>query len=455
MNTALSRSQLVLFALPAIMQAFLHAPAASLLQGIYAKHGGIALTALGTAILVARLFDGVIDPVIGLTSDAWRRRHGTYKPFVAAGTVLTMMGLWMLYRPGPGAGVVYFTVWYMVASLGWSITEIPYRAWGMQLSREYVMRTRIQSAMAGAIAVGTLAFFMMPLAAKPLGLVDSTEFNFQSLNLAAIVIVILMPVVNLLALWKVPDGEVILEQTRIALPDIWKALVGNGPLHYFILTFVLVGLSMGISEGVTYFFIDGYLQLGQQLAGLLLLLAPLSLIGIPLWSKICQRYERHKVWAACVAVVCVSKIGYLFIEPGSAALMPMFALSCIATLFGISGLVAAPAMVGDIIDYGRSVFGRDHSGIYIAFYSIIVSAVHALGASIGLIFLGRFGYEPSAPVQTAEGVRAIWLVAVWIPTVAMALAVPLLWRFPLTRSKHEQILRDIAGQSRDAAAATN
>ena len=65
----LSRRLLFLFALPGILQAFMHAPAGSILQGVYAKESGIDLLDLGSAVMVVRVFDIFCDLLIGYFSD--------------------------------------------------------------------------------------------------------------------------------------------------------------------------------------------------------------------------------------------------------------------------------------------------------------------------------------------------------------------------------------------------
>ncbi len=47
----------------------------NIIQGIYAKHYGLALTTLATIILISRVFDAISDPVIGYYSDWYREKN--------------------------------------------------------------------------------------------------------------------------------------------------------------------------------------------------------------------------------------------------------------------------------------------------------------------------------------------------------------------------------------------
>lgn len=128
-NAALPRSLLMLFALPGILQAFMLAPSNAILQGIYAKEAGIGLIALGTALFMVRMFDLCSDLLIGFLSDRGAQRGISRKLWIAVGTLVTMIALWFLYRPPAGVSVTYFGFWFLMANIGWSLVEIPYRSW--------------------------------------------------------------------------------------------------------------------------------------------------------------------------------------------------------------------------------------------------------------------------------------------------------------------------------------
>ena len=59
--------------------------ALTVIAGIYAKYYGLSLTSIATAMLIARLFDAISDPIIGYYSDALYLRTGSRKPFLLMG----------------------------------------------------------------------------------------------------------------------------------------------------------------------------------------------------------------------------------------------------------------------------------------------------------------------------------------------------------------------------------
>lgn len=443
----INRATLFAFSLPAIMQGFMHAPAMALVQGIYAKHAGLPLVALGTAVLITRIFDAVTDPLIGWASDVWHRKTGSRKPLILIGTFLTILGLWNLYRPPQDVTIFYFTTWFLIAYLGWTMTEIPYRAWSFELSSEHATRSKIQGWLGLALTIGTLGFFTTPYITKWLGLTETTETNLDTLAYGAIAIVILMPILNLIALRQVPSGEVPPETERPSVRELLKALFRNGPLIYFNVIFLMISVATGVGQGVAYLFVDGYLGLGPQLALLYMLALPMAFISIPFWTVMCQRYERHKVWAISMFFTGLTILGYVLVPPGGTGFVPAAALLILQGLFTGCVPVASFAIMGDIVDYGRWKYGHDHGALYMSFYSIIQKSVVGLGIALGFVILSFFEFDATVSEQSERAIVGIKLVVAYMPGLSLSLLAYALWRFPISRHQHKIHIQEIEARN--------
>lgn len=441
---------LFLFALPGLVQGLMHAPAQSLIQGIYAKHAGLPLAALGTAVLISRIFDAITDPLIGWTSDRWRQRGGSRKLFVAVGTVVTMLGLWFLYRPPQDVTIGYFLGWFLVSYLGWTIIEIPYRAWSFELSSDYRTRTRIQTWIALFVLLGALMFYAVPAIGQALGWLDSPELDLKAMALAAVFIVVLMPLANLLAIWKVPDGQAAVPAPRESLRELGRVLLGNRPLMHFCAVFTVIGLVLGVGQGTVYLYLDSYLGLSDKIAAILGGAAIISIVAIPFWGWLCQRYDRVRVWAVSALGTAACLLGYGLVSPGEGALQLILPMVVAAHFFMACTAVVAPATIGDVSDYGRWQFNRDHGGLYMSTFTLVQKAVTGLGVAAGLFLLDAFGFDATASSQSDSGEFGIKLAIAWLPAVLVLAVTPLIWWFPLNRARHQALTRELA--ERDEAA---
>jgi len=449
----LRRGMLLAFALPAIMLGFMHAPETQV-QGIYAKHTGLSLTALAGAVLLTRMFDAFTYPLIGHWSDASFRRSGSRKAWILAGTVVTVTGLWFLYRPPADVSVTYFTLCMATTYVGWKLTEIPYSAWSLSLTRDYTQRVRVQLWRAMAVMFGALVFYTVPYAAKQLGLAADTELNLQSLGFTAVVVVVCVPLLNLYALARVPDGEAppaAPPARRAGVRELLSALAGNAPLQRLIAALVPAVFLTGMSGGVTYLYVDTYMHLGKKLALILLVATPFTLLGLPFWGWMCLKFERHRVSAVALLLAALAYAGMSFAPVGEAGLYPILALYTLSVFCQVSLGITAPAMMGDILDYDRLRTGEDRAGMYSAILAFLNKSMLGVSGALGLAVVGWLGFDAKGSEQSLMGVLGIKLVAVWLPALGLAVSAPIIWNFPINRARQEEIRQAI--RKRDAVPA--
>ena len=61
--------------------------------------------------MLARFTDVITDPLMGELSDRWQTRFGRRKPWVVVGAPLMMLGVYQLFMPPEGVGLIYFLLW--------------------------------------------------------------------------------------------------------------------------------------------------------------------------------------------------------------------------------------------------------------------------------------------------------------------------------------------------------
>jgi Na+/melibiose symporter-like transporter len=437
----LSRKVLGAFSAPAFSQSFIHGPALSVLQGIYAKFFGLGLEQIALVIFITRIFDGVTDPIIGYLSDQYRIRRGSRKPWLMAGSIITVLACWFLYVPFGEVSMASFLFWFLLANLGWTIAEVPYGAWLAELSEDYDERARIASWRGVSRYLGLMAFFGLPLAAQRF--IGTTEFIPETLRWASVFAIVAVLSTAALAVLLVPDGTASLRQTGPTLREAARAVVRNRPLLWFTAMFGSSGLGAGIAWGLIYFYIDGYLGLGAKFAGLILLTIPIGIVATPVWGWLCRRFSKQWAWSAgCVgsALACLS---YALIRPGEGAWTHLAATLVFFNAVIVVEAVAGPAMLADVVDYGRWRFDADYAGTYFAFYTMVQKINVGIGAAIGLAVAGFFGFDATVAEQTPRGVFGLMLGVAWLPAVTYLIAAVLIWNFPITRKKQRAIVHAI------------
>ena len=93
---------------------------------------GVAPAFVGTLFLVARIFDAINDPIMGVVVDNTRSKFGKFRPWIMIGTVLNSIVLVFLYLNIDLSGTAYATyiaILYILWGMTYTIEDIPY--WSM------------------------------------------------------------------------------------------------------------------------------------------------------------------------------------------------------------------------------------------------------------------------------------------------------------------------------------
>lgn len=110
---------------------------------------GIPAHIAGLIGFFPRIFDAVLDPIIGYSSDNARTKHGRRRPFIFWGAIcagLCYMLMFQLYNEnGATFNGWYFLVFQVIFFAAFTCFSIPWNALGYELTPDYHERTSLQS----------------------------------------------------------------------------------------------------------------------------------------------------------------------------------------------------------------------------------------------------------------------------------------------------------------------
>src|SRR5688572_9978251 len=136
----LSVGQIAAFAAPAVPISALGLPLVVYLPPFYAELG-IGHAAVGTIFMIARFWDVITDPVLGVVSDKFTTRFGRRRPWIALGVPILIWSVYKVFMPPQGATAAYLLWWMLVLYVGWTMLTISHMAWGAELSSRYHERS--------------------------------------------------------------------------------------------------------------------------------------------------------------------------------------------------------------------------------------------------------------------------------------------------------------------------
>jgi Na+/melibiose symporter-like transporter len=179
----IDRTTLALYALPAVAFNLQALPFQAYLTAFYSTQMALPLALVGLGIAITRGLDIFTDIGLGMLSDRLRTRWGRRKPLIMAGLPLAVLAVWMLFVPPEGAGAAYFLFWVVAFNVLISVVEVPFGAWGAELSSDYDERTRVTAWRAVASQLGSFLALSVPLILQQFGY-SSTRETLMGMALA-------------------------------------------------------------------------------------------------------------------------------------------------------------------------------------------------------------------------------------------------------------------------------
>jgi hypothetical protein len=164
----------------------------ALLLPIYTTGFGLSPVLVGWALMLPRVFDALVDPVIGHVSDNLRTRWGRRRPFLLGAALLgavLVMTLWWPSRDWPPAlQFAHLLANSILLFVCYGAFSMTHQALGYELSDDYHVRTRVMAVRAFYFSLAALAGgWLYWLALRPVFGDEITGIRWVSAGMALVV----------------------------------------------------------------------------------------------------------------------------------------------------------------------------------------------------------------------------------------------------------------------------
>ncbi|MEM7226048.1 MAG: MFS transporter [Pseudomonadota bacterium] len=424
----MSRVRLIAYALPSLPLAVLLLPLYVVLPAFYAVDMGLGFTLVGVVLLVARLWDVVTDPIIGLLSDRFSTSLGRRRPWLLAGAPILLVSAYCLFLPAPGVTWVGLLGWTMALYLGATMIMLPYTAWGAELSSDYDERSRITAWREGFVVVGIL------LAAGLPAVVEASRA--ATLEVIAWSLWIVLPICLVIAISFVPERTA-RQEARLVWRRGLKVLWGNAPFRRLITAYLLNGIANGLPATLFLLYVEWVLQRPDWSGVLLFVYFLCGVVAIPFWLRLSARWGKHRVWVAAMVWAALVFAVVPLLGPGDHL---WFLLICVLTGFSLGADLALPAsMQADVIDLDTLRSRRGRAGLYFALWGVATKLALALAVGIAFPLLAIAGFAPDQDITTPTGLFALAALYSLLPAAFKLAAVGLLIGYPITAKLQRRI----------------
>ncbi|QHI68696.1 MFS transporter [Tichowtungia aerotolerans] len=408
---------------------------------------GVSPFLVGLAQSIPRLWDAVSDPLMGHFSDNARTRFGRRRPFMLIGAVL--MGLlfsaiWCL--PKGWSEYAYFS-WFLGLSLlfytALTVFMVPWGALGLEMTRDYHERTRIQ---AFSNLFANIGAILMPWLFA-LTQLDIFRDGLQGAQVVgAGVGVVLMLTGFIPALFcKEEHFEEVAGQEKISL---WVGLKTTCTNRVFMQLMLAVFLAASgfftistLSPYITIYYVMGgdtkaasvYVGWGGTawVLSSILFVAPVTWLATHIGKK--------KTFISFLGINLLGHVSKIWCYNPSHPWLVVIPPVLIAAGFVALWTLGA-SMIADICDLDELHTGARREGSYQAVFGWILKTGMSVALLVGGGLLVLTGFDQSlGGEQVASTVLLMRVLEAGLPALAVAAAIFVALRYPLSEQRVHEI----------------
>ncbi len=385
---------------------------------------------------LARLWDGINDPMMGSIVDRANNKMGKYRPWIIRGTVLNAVVLCLLFN-NPGLDTksiwmyIYVAVFYVLWGMTNTLADIPY--WSMipslasgEKDRNLISTVARAFSGLGQGIIVILTPILVPLLGGGKGDLDELPANVLSGGFGkwSIISAVLLVVFAVICVSATKEKHVITStDEKFSFKKALSMIKNNDQLLLFMLFAMISNAGFYMTSGISsYYFkaVAGDLTLQSTFNLMGTVGSILGLLVVPISSKFMNNRSIYKMSLLMAAggYIGMAVIGYGF----GGNVYGLGAFYILTSLGTASMFVNQTVMLADIVDYGEFKIGKRNQSLTFSMKGFLQKMAYTIQSIIMYASFGLTKYDGAALEQTAQAKGAISFLMFIVPPVMMLIS---------------------------------
>lgn len=420
-----------------------------LMMPFYTDVLGLDPVLAGTVFLLASLWDGFADSVIGAIADRTRSKHGSYRPYlVFASPVMVVAFMIAFFTPDweQGGLFLYALLGQVFLRTAYSLVSIPYSSLSSRISTDSDTR----SAMAGwrmvfAMLGGMTVTFLMPSVVDALSARTGNASSMTYVIAAGMAGIISLPVFWITFIsTREPPAIAERAPSGFRMSAVWEDLraVGgilrhNRPLLCVFGCMIVSSLAFTMTNKCMTYYVVHYLERPDLRQYILPTVLFVQLVFCPVWAWLARIWSKRRAW---LVANCVSLIAYLAFylsdsrDPAFNAVM-LAGLACGNAAY----ITLVWAMLPDTVEYTEWKTGERHDAKIFGVASFAKQLALGVNGFLLGALLSAVGYAEKSDVQTDAAIDGLKLIMSFVPLLGIGLSAIIISFYTLDRRLHGEI----------------
>lgn len=411
---------------------------------------GLSGNAAGLIIMICLVWDGLIDPVIGVIANKTRSRFGRYRPYMLFGCVPLALSFAFMFFPVSFTGqalFVYALATQMLFRTMYAAVNIPYGAMMASMTRDSMERNwlagvRMLFAFSGSAIVG----YYTPRLVRYFG-----ETNGDSAYFISTAVMSACAVVVTLVSFALTEERVAIENHRKGVVEAYpsvgqmiKMIASNKPFMLVMGGIALFAFGdVAVNASLAYY-VQYYMGLDLTVTGNLVGMMPLvQMIFILPWTVASKYLGKRWAWISGLGIAAASLAVLFAIDRPS--LTMIYVLLAIFSAGSASIAVNFWSIVPDTVEYGEWRTGVRAEGFIFGFVTLVQKVALGIASAFVGSYLVWIGYVANQD-QTEATLYGLKLLITVVASLGLLASCVVMYFYKLSAAKHAELVREIAAR---------
>lgn len=399
----------------------------------------------GLVLLIGRVWDGVMDPVMGMIVDSTTAKQGKHRFWMLVAIVpfvLTFLLLWVRFPGGQWTQFAVYSVLFLLFSTSFTMYNIPYGSMTADLTADYNERTGLT----GVRMVFSL-FAMIIGAGATQVLAGFKGCGYTGM---AALYGVLMLAAGLTVVFATRGRDTVVIKPEGVRLSIWLDAFKNRPFVLLVSSYLLLTIATTGVSGIFVYFVKYNMHLTNDFQSSIIMgvLVLSAIAALPLWAFVSKKLSKKIALFSGMAVfaiglVVISRIG---LSHGQV----LFYSCAVFTGIGLSSFfIVLWSMIPDVVEYGQLQTGTRHEGVYYGLWFFVQKLSMAASAAINGAVLSATGFLQSSNGivcgQTPAALKGIGFLLAALPLLFITAGLFILAFYPINAKKHAEIRQKLPG----------
>lgn len=396
----------------------------------YTDYAGVNALAVGTIMMLSRVFDGISDIIMGILVDRTKSRFGKARPWLLRMCIPFALSGVLLFSVPAGwastAKLVYVFITYnLTSTVIYTAINVPYSSLNALMTQDPYERSVLSIFRNLLATAGTLTINMVTLP-----LVEFFGDNAAAWTKTFCVLGLLAVAAFLINFFgtreRVKASGADGRTQDVPIKAGILALFKNK--YWIMMTCVLAlfFLNYSVNGGTTVFYAKDILGNRDLVSTINGIFNIVQIAGMFFIAMLVKKLGKRNVFAIGLVL---NTIGMLLLNFFGSTMVMIVISSIIRGIGNACGGATMWAMVSDTIDYGEWKTGYRTEGLVNSACSFGYKIGNGVGSALLGLILDIGGYVGEAAVQTASALTSIRICFVWIPVAVyvICLIIMMFW----------------------------